>query len=66
MAETPYCLDISTRGYGPLKITQFKGPDAPSGLDRHEFVSKSSDKRDILKAAKEIYPNEQFIFGLGF
>ena len=43
----PYCVDRAN-----MRITKFDCPCAPSGLDRHEFTEKSTDKDKILETAK--------------
>lgn len=62
-----FCIDISNLNTSkPLLITKFDGSDAPSGLNRHEAIAKSTSKDDFLAAAKELYPDREFIFGNGF
>ncbi|SEA15050.1 hypothetical protein SAMN04515656_104114 [Eubacterium aggregans] len=63
MDKMPFCIDKSC---SPKKITMFYGDDAPAGLDRHEFLVETDLKDALLKAASELYPSEEFVFGEGF
>jgi hypothetical protein len=63
MVNFAFCLDTSK---DPVVITRWDSPNAPSGLDRHEFATEDDSRESIMKAAKTICPDRNIIFEEGF
>lgn len=63
MENFGFCIDKSKR---PFVITRIDSINAPSGLNRQEFATSSDSKEEILKAAKALHPDAEFVFEKDF